>query len=169
MTHHFTGSLLRVTANSICHSWMPQIKKHFNWIKIVRLHCMDVVYVAVVWIAIKDVPIVAAATMTIFLIYQSIEMVQKIITFTRFRTGYKIRLSNWYNLRRLTEINIHVRISMVTLTLQLIIHSTIKQNSQWHFRRAVLVLTTVLTLYMMSTVNFLIVRLSPEGYVGKVL
>ena len=146
--------IFRVTASSICLSWMPQIKKHFNWIKIVHLHCMAVAYVAVVWTAIKDVHIAVAATTTIFQIYQSIEMAQKIIIFIRFRNGYKSRLSYVCSLRRLTDIYIQVRILMVTLTLQLIIHSTIKQNLQWHFRRAVLVLTTVLTLYMMSTVSF---------------
>ena len=146
--------IFREIANSICLSWMPQIKKHFNWIKIVHLHCMAVAYVAVVWTAIKDVHIAVAATTTIFQIYQSIEMAQKIIIFIRFRNGYKSRLSYVCRLRRLTDIYIQVRILMVTLILQLIIHSTIKQNSQWHFRRAVLVLTTVLTLYMMSTVSF---------------
>ena len=77
-------SFLRVTVNSICLFWMPQIKKHFNWIKTVRLHCMAVVCVVVAWTAIKDVQTLAAATTTISLIYQSIEMVQRIIIFTKF-------------------------------------------------------------------------------------
>ena len=85
----FTFWFLRVTVNSICLFWMPQIKKHFNWIKTVRLHYMAVVCVVVAWIAIKDVQTLAAATTTISLIYQSIETVQRIITFTKFRTGYK--------------------------------------------------------------------------------
>ena len=109
--------IFREIASSICLSWMPQIKKHFNWIKIVHLHCMAVVYVAVVWIATKDVHIAVVATTTIFQIYQLIEMAQKIIIFIRFRNGYKSRLSYVCRLCRLTDIYIQVRILMVTLTL----------------------------------------------------